>query len=941
MKKISKLFILIIIFTIIFATSPVFAFPDSQEPTPDLLDEANSYFLEGGSLFEKGDYSAAFANYNFALELFKQINDYIGVLQSLYWLGRISELQGNNDLAIKFYEQSFELNLEGYIKDHKFAINTASRIGDVLNSTSQFEESYQYLKIAIEISEMYEETDSLLLMYKRIVDLAITTHRLEAAIYYLFIWLDWEIELGNLLGEAIVSQKIAQIYFEVYGDKNMALSYLSDALDISQYLGDEREECDVLLDMAAIYNDISDYQQRDLAIDQALRIAWDLDDPFLKAKTHYLLAFVNMNQEEFVDALSFAESSLEFFSQSGNFKEMEFRLLNQIGNIYQELDQTELSLLNFSQALNIARQSNDFLFASIILGNIGFTYESMGEDGKAIDSYYESLNEKEKVIFSSSVTYEQISLKNVSVYMHLINLLSKNGRSEEAFIVSEKNRASSFFYEILDYQSMDWKNIHGEFQFIFDRTISEIIRIEEELFHERKKPAEQQDYSKIDLLNSELIYNQETFDLTLTDYKLSLPQESFDNRNKDISIELIQNLLDDDTTIISYYHTEINTVVFLISRQEFNMVILPVDRAEIVYKSRDFLQVSLSNLELIHSKSLLDLYDLLIAPLLPYIKTSKLGFVPHFGTHFVPFAALSNGEDYLGDKFSIFILPAVSYLPYIHDGSENVVESVLILGNPKYPDPSLPNLFYASDEAKKIADLFNEEPLLNSSASESNFYNNVDNAGIIHLVTHSEISDMSLFSKLWLSSDEFEDGRLFVYEIYQTDFKDTNLIVLSGCETQGQDITLSDDVIGLSRPFLIKIPSVIASMWAVDDQSTGYLMAQFYSYLLDGMGKAEALQAAQKDVRTNEEHAEWAHPYYWAAFVLNGDPGPIKFDLQIRYPFLNDLRNFHDGKLSNLLNINTFVLCSIVVILIGSLLIFLFGFLRAQRKAKITDFENK
>ena len=50
-------------------------------------------------------------------------------------------------------------------------------------------------------------------------------------------------------------------------------------------------------------------------------------------------------------------------------------------------------------------------------------------------------------------------------------------------------------------------------------------------------------------------------------------------------------------------------------------------------------------------------------------------------------------------------------------------------------------------------------------------------------------------------------------------------------------------------------------------------MERFYTHLLDGTGKAQALQAAQYEIRTDPEHPEWEHPYYWAAFVLNGDPG--------------------------------------------------------------------
>ena len=93
--------------------------------------------------------------------------------------------------------------------------------------------------------------------------------------------------------------------------------------------------------------------------------------------------------------------------------------------------------------------------------------------------------------------------------------------------------------------------------------------------------------------------------------------------------------------------------------------------------------------------------------------------------------------------------------------------------------------------------------------------------------------------------------------------------MLSACETQLGPRSGGDDLVGLTRAFLYAgAPTVGASLWSVNDQATAVLMTAFYRHLRDGMSKAQALQAAQTETR-----AQYPHPYYWAAFVLTGDPG--------------------------------------------------------------------
>jgi CHAT domain-containing protein/Tfp pilus assembly protein PilF len=115
-----------------------------------------------------------------------------------------------------------------------------------------------------------------------------------------------------------------------------------------------------------------------------------------------------------------------------------------------------------------------------------------------------------------------------------------------------------------------------------------------------------------------------------------------------------------------------------------------------------------------------------------------------------------------------------------------------------------------------------------------------------------------------------EDGLLQVYEIFNLKLN-ADLVVLSACETGLGKEVKGEGLIGLTRAFLYAgTPSVVVSLWKVADQSTAEVMVRLYRHLKGGrMNKAEALRQAQLEVI---REGRFAHPYYWAPFVLVGQP---------------------------------------------------------------------
>ncbi len=128
-----------------------------------------------------------------------------------------------------------------------------------------------------------------------------------------------------------------------------------------------------------------------------------------------------------------------------------------------------------------------------------------------------------------------------------------------------------------------------------------------------------------------------------------------------------------------------------------------------------------------------------------------------------------------------------------------------------------------------------------------------------------------------LSSSEADDGYLTALEVAQLDWKGTELVVISACESGKGEIKAGEGVYGLRRAIAVAgARSSLLSLWKVDDQATAAFMESFYSKLKVGMGRAEALAATQQQFRQSTI-ASWRHPYVWAAFQLSGDWEAIRW----------------------------------------------------------------
>jgi CHAT domain-containing protein len=187
-------------------------------------------------------------------------------------------------------------------------------------------------------------------------------------------------------------------------------------------------------------------------------------------------------------------------------------------------------------------------------------------------------------------------------------------------------------------------------------------------------------------------------------------------------------------------------------------------------------------------------------------------------------------------------------------------------------------LRFSRNEAEEIARLAPAESTLKAldfdASREMALRPDLGQYQIVHFATHSLLNnEQPELSGVVLSlvdrAGRPQNGFLRLYDIYNLRLE-SDLVVLSACETALGEEIKSEGLIGLTRGFLYAgAPRVVATLWEIDDRTTAEVMRRFYQAMLGrGERPAAALRSAQVAMwKTNG----WESPYYWAAFTIQGE----------------------------------------------------------------------
>ncbi|HEY0099070.1 MAG TPA: CHAT domain-containing tetratricopeptide repeat protein, partial [Pyrinomonadaceae bacterium] len=599
---------------------------------------------------------------------------------------------------------------------------------------------------------------------------------------------------------------------------------------------------------------------------QTLAVWRNINDPVSESRALRKLGMIYSLQGSKKEALANLEQAITL-TKTVAAPEFRAALLSHIGLVYNSLSDYRQALDYHQQALALNRSAGNVQGISSALTSIGSTYESQGDFQQALGFYRQAIDVRERMRSAARVEELQLGIagQTANIYQYAIKLCVQLNHTAQAFDLSESARARSLLDQLGNARISPLGTTDPQLLQQEQTLRAEISTLERQAMDERDtaQPGTETSPAKRQIQLNTL---QAKYDELLTRLKVTNPEYVAMRTVAPLTLAEIQRLLDKDTTLLSYFTTFDKTFAFIITRDSFHAVSLPVRESELRVAVQTFR--SFASLDDLHPQELRRLHGWLIKPIKPYLKTEAVSVIPHGVLNYLPFATLTDGQRYFGDEHRLSYLPSASVLPFIQQKRKLSGGNLLALAQSS--PPGLPVLQYADSMTAEIAKLYNSTPLHGSAATESVLHARASDSNILFLAAHANLNSISpLFSRIFLSPDKVNDGLLEVHEVYRLNLNNTDLVVLSACQTSVGRHSSGDDIIGLNRAFIYAgTPTVVASLWSVKDLPTGELMTVFFKNLRQGMSKAAALQAAQSKTRE-----KYRHPYYWGAFVLTGDPG--------------------------------------------------------------------
>jgi CHAT domain-containing protein len=327
-----------------------------------------------------------------------------------------------------------------------------------------------------------------------------------------------------------------------------------------------------------------------------------------------------------------------------------------------------------------------------------------------------------------------------------------------------------------------------------------------------------------------------------------------------------QRLLDDNTTLFTYYIGEQYLFIWVINKNGFHQTKIRMSRNDVDRLVHAYLGTMMSkDINQINALSE-KVYDTFLKPVIPFVYGDRVGFVPHGTLYKLPFASMRYVKAYLVDGFTIFYLPHAGMMKQaLPEKSAPPTKKALIFAAPQRVEKqSVAHVETETEILKRIfprADYFMEANISRDKVQKlTGIYD------LIHFASDCYLTEEApLDSCLILGATEQRHGCLSARDVFHLQLS-ARATILGDCRRESGPSSAGTGMSTLMSAWLYAVsPSVIASLWKVEDKSRAAWVDLFYKNLEKSGNMAEALRAAQNDMI----HMGYG-PSDWAAFVVTG-----------------------------------------------------------------------
>ncbi|MGP8270393.1 MAG: CHAT domain-containing protein [Terracidiphilus sp.] len=889
----------------------------------DLGGEATTLNNIGLVYNDLGEPQMALDFYIQALPIHRAVGDRDGEATTLTNIGKVHSDLGEMQKALDYYNQA--LPIFRAVGDRDGEAGTLNNIGSAFEGLGEPQKALDYFTQALPIRRAVGDRDG---EARTLNNIGLVSSKLgepQQALDYFTQALPILRTVSDRAGEATTLNNIGVVYGGL-GEPQKALDYFTRALAIYRALGDRRDEAMELNNVGAVYHGLGEPQKALDNFTQTLPIRRAVGDRDGEAGTLNNIGAVYNALGEKQNALDYLTQALPILRAVGD-SGGEATTLNNIGSVYDDLGEQQRALDSYNQALPMATAVNDPIIEAVIYSNLMLNQKDR-QPTLAIFYGKQAVNLLQQVrgnIQSLDKVLQSSFLASKGDYYHeLADLLIAQGRLPEAQQVLDLLKEQ----EYSDYVRGNPADLIGPLSLTpaeqqaekdYQKSTAQLVSLGEQWAELKKltsRTAEQE--KQYQRLSDQL----DAASKGLNDYytRLYVLFGKNSDANKQVAdvtgnVSLLEDQVAETPHTVAlytmvtgdHYRVIVITAAATVARE------FAISDKELNKKVAGFQQV-LRDPAKDPKPMAQELYKILIGPVksdLDQAQAETLVWSLDGVLRYVPMAALYDGKQYLVENYNtVTITPAsIAHLaekPDVSNLSAAAMGISLRYENGLSPLPAVVGELGDVVRDAQVEGAHGVLPgsiLLNNQFTEKAMENQLGGQhSVVHVASHFVFKPGDDSQSYLLLAGKEEGGAGFHLTV--ADFRDnknlvlrhTDLLTLSACETGMSGNTGNGrEVDGLGTTAQLKgAKAVISSLWEVNDASTGELMADFYQRWADGGGKVakvEALRRAQLDLllgkvklgaggngrgfgtneRKQQAPAEYAHPYYWAPFVLMGN----------------------------------------------------------------------